>query len=474
MLKPNFIYELKQLLRNRWLQVLSLILLVLFAFAVHNGLQKVEKRSEIIEAARNEVKERDVDMLLVLDSLEQGLEVSLSSYDLPSSPVVVGTDYPRLAAMPAEDFAFIATGQSDLFSHHKTPKMYSSGIIEDFTEMTSPVQLLFGSFDLAFVIIYLLPLLIIAFSYNVLSAERESGSLKLLASQPIGLRTWVLQKLLIRFFWLSLVVLALLTLVFAVYDASALSNTSGLFALYGLVLAYMLFWFVLAFLVNLLVGSSAKNAVALLGLWVGFVLILPSVINQLGTAIYPMPSRSLMINELRTMQADVAERRDEILDSFLSDHPEYAVNDTTQSKNFWHGYIASHNLLRDNVKPILKGYNAQLNNQQAWINRFKWFSPAVTVQESLNRIAGTSTSDYEDYRTQVLQFSDEWRMHFIPFLYNNKAFKKQDYANLPAFKFQGNVQTGSLATIVVLLLLSLVLVGAGYVLAKKTSHLIFT
>jgi ABC-2 type transport system permease protein len=40
-------------------------------------------------------------------------------------------------------------------------------------ELPNPVNLLAGNFDLAFVLIYLFPLLLIVFCYGLFSAERE-------------------------------------------------------------------------------------------------------------------------------------------------------------------------------------------------------------------------------------------------------------------------------------------------------------
>ncbi|MEP2278378.1 DUF3526 domain-containing protein [Maribacter sp.] len=468
MLKPNFIYEWKLLIRSKWLQLLTILLVLLFGFATNNGLQRVEKRNSVIAFAQDEVAEADAVMFSLLDSLEKGLPVSLRSSQLPTNPMVVGNSYPRLAAMPPNDFTFVATGQSDMFSHYKTPKVSRGKIIEDFTEMTSPVQLLFGNFDLGFVIVYLLPLLIVAFSYNVLSSEKESGILKLLASQPIGIRNWVLHKLLIRFSLLSVLVLVSLLAVLLLLGASPFSKIGSLFTLFGLILAYMLFWFALAFLVNLWVGSSAKNAVAMLGLWIGFVLLIPSVLNQLGTAIYPMPSRTLMINDLREMQADITKRQDKILDNYLRDHPEYAVNDSSQTRNFWHGYMASQNLLRKEIAPVVNRYNEQLENQQKWINKFKWLSPAVTLQESLNKLSGTASTDYENYRQQVLVFSEQWRAYFMPMLYNNTDFEKESYNELPKFIYKQKQYHYSASFVI--LMISLMLFGVGFVSSRARSN----
>ena len=95
-----------------------------------------------------------------------------------------------------------------------------------------------------------------------------------------------MQKLGLRFFWMAVLVIAALTLVLLIIGIDILAEGKLFLELLALVLGYMLFWFALAFLVNLWVGSSAKNAVAMLGLWVLFVLMVPSVLNQLGNTIY--------------------------------------------------------------------------------------------------------------------------------------------------------------------------------------------
>lgn len=472
MLKFNFIYELKQLLRSRWIQLLSILLLLLFGFATHNGLEKVDRRQTTIEDAESEMQKLDEQMVKLLDSLEKGFSVSISTGYYPSRPMVIGNLYPRVATMPANDFTFIATGQSDMYTHYKKPQVSSSSYIDDYTEMTSPVQLLFGSFDLAFIIVYLLPLLIIAFSYNVLSAQKESGSLKVLASQPIQLEVWVMQKLGLRFFWLSILVIVSMSLVFMIFGVNFSLRLSIFFRLIGLILAYMLFWFAVAFVINLWIGSSAKNAVSLLGVWIVFVLLVPSVLNQLSAVIYPTPSRTLLINEVRTLQADATKRQDEILDNFLRNHPEYALRDSTQQRNFYHGYLASQKLVRDELRPILNNYEQQLQGQRSWVTQFKWFSPAIVTQEALNQIAGTSTQDYENYRQQVISFTEKWRAYFLPFVYSNTKFKKADVVNLPTFNYEQQERSSNAGLMIILISIGLIGIGIGIANKRKYNLII--
>lgn len=441
MLRYNFKYEWLLLIRNRWIQLLSILLLLLFGFAVYNGIQKVNARQANIDAAVTELKTQEIATLQVLDSIEKGHKVSVSRWRMPSRPVVIGNFLPRVVSMPAKPTAFIATGQSDLFAHYVKPTVTGDDLSMSYTEMTSPVQLLFGSFDLAFVIIYLLPLLIIAFSFNVLASERESGTLKLLASQPIRIRTWVLQKLALRFFWLTLCITVTLLIIFAIFSFDFASNWTTFVSLLVYIIVYALFWFVLAFATNIWIHSSAKNAIALIGFWIIFVLLSPSILNQLSTAFYPMPSRTLMLNQMRSLKAEATKKQDEILDNYLRDHPEYVLNDSTQTRNFYHRYMATQNLIKEELRPVVEKFETQLNNQQQWATTFSWLSPALTIQTALNNLAGTSEKDYQEFRHQSLGFAQEWRNFFLPYMFKNQKFKKMDYQNLPSFEYNYRSET---------------------------------
>ncbi|SHG33385.1 DUF3526 domain-containing protein [Flagellimonas flava] len=456
----NSKYELKSLLRNGWIQLMTLLLLGLFLFAFYNGNEKVDKRKNDIQAAFNEVKESDQNMLILLDSVQRGMEVSASRWTIPTKPMAVGNYHPRVAAMNPGPLAFVATGQSDLFSHYIKPKASGDDMALNFTEISNPVQQLFGSFDLAFVIIYLLPLIIIAFTYNVLSSEKESGTLRLLASQPISMRSWVFQKMGIRLFWVVLMIGVVLILVSVIIPSGV--NIVELLPVFGVTLGYIFFWFALAFAVNLWVGSSSKNAIALIGLWLVFVLLIPSVLNQMGNALYPMPSRTLMINEMRSAKAEATKKQDQILDNFLRDHPEYAINDPNQNRSFYHRYMASQQLVREELQPVVGRFEQQLQNQQQWISQLKWISPAIIVQQELNALAGSSTKDYENYRKQVTAFAESWRQHLLPFLYSNEPFSTDDYENLPEFQYQRLTSDTTLISIIALVFIALIGVILGF------------
>lgn len=438
MFKYNFKYELKSLFRNRWIQLLSGLLVVLFLFAAYNGKQKVDKRLADIAEAQAEVDEGDAKALLLLDSLEAGHKVDVPTWQLPNMPQVLGNYYPRAAAMPPAEMALVATGQSDIYTHYVKPSLRGEDFTLNFTELSSPVQLLFGSFDLSFVIIYLLPLIVIAFTYDLLSSEREQGSLRLLASQPLTLFNWLFQKVGLRFLLLTVIITISSVVALAANGVSLSENGAELGQFLLLTLSYTLFWFVLAFLVNLLGKSSANNAVSLLALWVAFVLLIPSVVSQLANSLYPVPSRAQMINDMRVVKKEVEAKQDEILDGYLRDHPELATVKSESANSFWTRYFASQDIVEQEMQPVLDRYESQLKRQQNWVNQWRFASPAILLQDGFNELSQTATRHYQDYREQVIAFATEWRAFFVPMIFKDEKVTKATFAELPTFEYQAD------------------------------------
>ncbi|WP_299553684.1 ABC transporter permease subunit [Seonamhaeicola sp.] len=434
MFSYNFTYELKLLVRNKWLPMLSLLLLISFTFATYNGNYRTQKRVEQIASIESKVLEKDANMLKLLDSVEKGMEVKTSFRRIPNTPMAIGYQHPRAVTMSPNSMSAIAIGQSDIFSDAIMPITVDDDFSIDFTEMTSSVQLLFGSFDLTFVIIYLLPLLIIAFSYNILSAEKERGALRLLASQPISIYKWIFQKMILRFFWLGIIMIIALVISFLISGINLFQIQ--FISLTGLILVYMLFWFSLSFFINLVGGSSAKNAAYLIGLWVFFVLLVPSSINQIANSTYPTPSRNNLVNTMRTLKVAVSKKQDTVLDHFLRHHPELVAKRGSEDYGFWHKYMASMDMVAVEIDSLFSLYDEQLKGQQDYVNKWIWLSPSLVINKEMNRISGNSTADYQNFKNQALSFSRHWRNHLIFMLYSQLPFTTKDYDTLPKFTYK--------------------------------------
>ncbi len=436
MFQLNFNFELKSLLRNAWIQTLCLLLPALCLFAAYNGARKVAERQEGIARTQMQADSTFTVMLGVLDSVEKGLKTNLPPWQSPQNPNVIGNRYPRVAVMDVQPLALLATGQSDLYAHTVRPQLYGEATMLNFTELTSPVQLLFGSFDLSFVFVYLLPLIIIAFSYNILSAEKEQGSLRLLLSQPVSLVQWLFQKTLIRFLLLGTISVASLWLALGLVGVPVGAQAIKISSAALLLLVYMLCWFFIAALVNLAGRSSGQNAVVLLAVWVVLVLLLPAVVNQVANNLYPVPSRALLINELRMANADAEKQADTILASYYRDHPELMPEaDKAETYIFYKKYLASQDLIRARIAPLLAQYETRLRAQQAFTDRLRLASPALLLSDGLNELAGVSSRHYQSYREQVVAFAGKWRTAFLPKIFKGEPMTRADIDVLPQFAY---------------------------------------
>lgn len=462
MIRHLFKHELLQLLRESWLLALLIILSVALAYAVFNGRQKVDERTASIAKAKADMAALDKKNAVLIDSISAGLKKDMEPWLNPVLLSVYGQRAPRVASMDAQPLAFISVGQSDLYAHYVKPKLYGEAKALGFSELTNPVQLLFGSFDVSFVCIYLLPLLIIAFSYNLLSQEKEDGSLRLTLSQPVSLYSWLLTRTALRFLIIAFVLLVSLATAFLVNGVSLSGAWSGLVKVCLSVLAYSFFWFMVSLLVNSLGKSSGQNAVALVSIWAVIVLLLPSIINQTANSLYPVPSRINMIHEYRVAEANAKKEGDKMLKTFYQDHPELAPTDTTQENkySFWLTYFATANIVEEAVTPLLEAYDNAIENQQAWVNNLRVFSPAILLQDALNDQAGTAPAHYASFREQVVEFANEWRAYFLPRMFRNEDMKATDIGSLPEFKYEnGRVASTWLADFAVTVLFTVALVG---------------
>ena len=310
-------FEWIALKRDQWILILIVLFFSITLYAVRNGNEHVADQKKAIDQERAKIIEQDQLTKVELDSVERGLKpIPKEPWNDPRSLTNVAWVNPRVVAMEPEPLASIAIGQSDVFTHYVKPAIYGEAYTLGFSELSNPVQLLFGSFDLSFVCIYLLPLLVLAFSYNIFSSEKESGALKLISAQPVSLYHWLLQRVLFRFFIISAIVIVAITVSFIIYQVDITSSMGSFLQLLSLLLIYLLFWFMVAFLINLRGKSSGHNAVTLVAIWLIVVLLVPSFISQLATHLNPVPSRIEMIHKYRVASNEARERADEILENY--------------------------------------------------------------------------------------------------------------------------------------------------------------
>ncbi|RNC83222.1 MAG: DUF3526 domain-containing protein [Balneola sp.] len=457
MLIQNIIHEIRLLSRSYWFLALSLIFILLCLYAGYNGMTHHEFRTVELDQAKAEQQELIDNVFSVAQAVQNG-ESPDNAYRL--SPMNASISTGALAYMAPEPLNMFAIGQSDLYTHQIKISAREDIATLTFTEMSNPVQLLFGNFDLVFVFTYLIPLIIIAFTYNLQSQELESGRLKLLASSPINPKIWLFQRYLTRFlsicFILGVINILLLLVLNADPDARLTSMALATFA-------YLCFWFAVSFLVNVFGTTSGQNAVVLLSIWIVLVLIIPATVNQQANSIYPTPSRVLLLNEIRETKKELSEEQDKVLAEYLRNHPELARNEGENRFAYWQGFFASQEMMEQSLSPLIEQFDTQLAKQSSWVNTWRFLSPAILFQSSFTELAGTSSRQYNEFKAGVKDFSISWREFFMPMVFENRMLTISDLELLPSFEHQVTVDRRFTSTnLIALMAISGLLLAIGF------------
>jgi len=275
-------------------------------------------------------------------------------------------------------------------------------------------------------------LLVLALGYNVISAEREQGTLALTLSQPVSPRSVVAAKVLFR----ALLVLGaafVLSVAGAVLAGSADPGRVLLWS--GGAAAYALFWFVLAAWVNALGRSSAWNATVLVGAWIVLVVVLPAAVNIAAGLLHPRPSRVEMITVQRDASNEAVNQRSELLARYLEDHPEMAGAGVPDAENTAALAWAATEEVNRRIAEIADRYEARIVAQRSLVDRYRFASPALLAQSVLLDAAGTGDARFALFERQVRDFAEEWRDFFVPAILQGTRMDARSLEGAPSFTF---------------------------------------
>ena len=449
-------HEWRTLSADATLWVIGVAFAAAIAYAVFNGAQWVGFQRQALATAAAEEAERYATLQTEVETLQRtGGKVS-PFRDPRVAANAGGRMAPRYAALPPGPLAALAIGQSDLLPYYFKVSTDARENIVAATEIENPQRLLVGRFDLAFVLIYFYPILILALCYNMLSGEQEQGTLSLALSQPVALRTLATGKVALRAAVLVAVVVAatVAALVLGGVDLTAPGAVSRLLLWVGAVLGYGAVWFAVALYVASRGLGSAANATVLASVWLALVVVLPAIFNLAAATFYPVPSRVEMVQAVRVASDAANAEGSKLLAKYYDDHPELATGDAGQAMtDFNIVRVAVNDDVERRVRPVIQRYEQQIAGQQGLIDTLRFVSPAVLMQNALNDVAGTGVARHQGFMAQVDAYHRAWRAHFTPLILARTPVL--DYASLPRFAYDEE-STGEVAGRIVLSLLGLI------------------
>ncbi|MEP6712972.1 MAG: ABC transporter permease subunit [Ferruginibacter sp.] len=336
-------------------------------------------------------------------------------------------------------------------------------------ELRNPQKLLAGNFDLAFVLTYLLPLLIIAFCYSLVSNDKEAGISTILNAQGISLQRLLNGRILFRLLLVISLFMLLSSIGFIMNGIHSFSNISA-WLLIGS--SYLLFWFALAYAIVSLRKNSVITALILVSSWIFFLLLMPSLISNTSQA-----------NDAERIEISDADREysqylwdywqsktTALIDTFYTVVPQwkkYGIKDTNEVNSVAYSYLDIAYMNTTGWKE-----DSAILEQQHNLDRYKCFNPAYTVQNAINLLAGTESNQFTlfrkaaaDYHLERTAYLSEIRLKGKPLTI--AGYKGYPLFNQPAYSFNARKV---LQWIWTLWLLTILLYASGLLLHKKIIH----
>lgn len=412
--------ELRLVLGERLTWAILAALLVALCFAARTGAERVDTvRAAVAQAEADEARTVR-DARAAHARYARPSPITVNYWQDPTGAFGYMTYFMAAHAVkPPTPLGLLAAGQSDVQPAVMRISFGFSTVFDDTAyELGSAARLRLGAFDLAFVLVYLVLLAVIALAGTRLSAEQDAGILRLIAAQPLGPRRVAAAK----FGAVGLVALAgvLGGTGLALLGFGGIGPVAGwgdvLAPLAACLAAYTLFWVAACALAASLWRGAVAALAALVLAWAGLTVALPTTLGLAVDALAPRPSRIAAIDASRQAQAQfyAGETGTRISAAWLAAR----VPDATERPG-----LAD----RPEIKRLARDtfYDAALGETRAalgdharslaaWSGRLALLSPASALALALETAAGTDAARHAAFLAAASAYRGSLRAFFEP------------------------------------------------------------
>lgn len=335
--------------------------------------------------------------------------------------------------------AFAALGQRDVAPSVLRVRALALEAQIHENEQVNPELALPGRFDLAFVAVYLAPLVLIVLLHDLWSGEREAGRLAALQAVPRAAAQVFAARAGVR---AGLVATALLV-PFA--TGAALERAPpGLAVLFaGALVGVVIFWTVLALAAARLGRRSAVNAASLAGLWFALTLVGPAAASLVVNAAIPVPDGARLARENRDAVHSAWDLpRQPTLERFLILYPEWADTPPMTQPFHWKWYFAFQHLGDVAVADQSEAYRDGIARREQAAAAAGWLLLPVGLQNAMHRMAATDVRAQLAYQDRVRIFHAEIRHHYYPYLFRDQPYGRDEFARAPRLRLRQDAEGG--------------------------------
>ncbi|MGS2740998.1 ABC transporter permease [Sinomicrobium sp. M5D2P17] len=291
--------------------------------------------------------------------------------------------------------------------------------------LNNPYNLLIGNIDFGFVLVFLFPLLIISFTYNIVSEEKESGIWKIIAVQTKRPLWFILKSFGVR---LSVTIGALLLLYAIGVPVLGIEPDRDFLAFLLASVLYVLVWFAICFFVASLQKSSNSNAIILLSIWILLVLVLPAALNNDLQKRYPLPEAlETTVKQRKGYHEKWDMDKKLTMDKFYAHYPRFKKYTLPEGDFSWLWYYAMQQMGDDETAEQSATLREKLGQRNTAASRIAQFIPTLHLQLCFNDIARSGLGNQLHFLDETERFHEKLRLHFYPKIFGEASVASENW-----------------------------------------------
>ncbi|MBC3789376.1 DUF3526 domain-containing protein [Spirosoma utsteinense] len=432
-MKHLFEHEFLLLKQSKVFLILIVGLLLVMLYSLTNGRSYYQKQIDTI----TELKKKEADTFSTLKqdfsadtTTKEGnkkfwktAEASLAIFDKKIN--VYWTPSP---------LSVLSIGNRDIFPYYQEILPISLYMRLFKNEISNPVLLLSGSIDFSYVIIFLVPLLLIALTFNLVSYDQESrisALIDLFVSSRITHYGF-------RFLFYLILTGSLLGLMFGMallflppgFSFQSWATLLLVSFLYGG------FWLGISFVINMAGKSSIANVSLLLCGWLLFTVLIPSVANQYTLYTYPVQTEKFTSTIQRVQLTGGESEMREVLSIFYRKYPQYKAESDPEELLFSRAYLAKGQLNDEQGDRLFASLCKRMDLKNRVLNAVAFIDPAMYLQHVFCQKAQTDLADYLSYVRYVQHYNSAVKDFYFKRIYSTNILTISDYENsYPCYNF---------------------------------------
>lgn len=418
-------YLYTQFYRNKAYIIALLFLFMAGIMAIYTGKKFLDRNEDIISKSEAFQKE-SIQRNIKFHKDDLGLVLYYIKFNLVN-------ETPRLAALNI--------GMRDLNPSIQGVTIRNLEEQRYNSDFYNPANAAVGNFDFSFVVVFLFPLVIVAFCYNLISEEEERGTWKLLSVQSGNLQKLLNHKMLIRLLAVTAVYLALM-IIASVWIKIPLDLYYIAFFISGWL--YLLFWFALCRWVISFRKSSAQNALILLIVWVCINFIIPMSSNILIQKIYPVNESLKAVMEQREGYHNKwDEAKLPTMEKFYKAYPQYRNFTVEENDTFtWTWYYAMQHMGDLESAASSEQYTEKMQKRNQAAVYLGYFLPNLHTQLVESHLAKTDMNNNLQYASSLKKFHEKKRLFFYPLIFSGQTAEPINWGQqtIQVFKLSAPIQ----------------------------------